>query len=178
MFRVNALRDSGGKQLRFSEGVFLQTGTYSTGFGYVSWLKRSRSQHVLTLSLEEQDTEELFDLSLISALEIDIIPYVGDERVPDYIILQLAKMLRQGSLLHQTFDEALGDGSISRSHSTTSSESSVSTKIDSYSGTTVNSAVVPRERFSYWCLDLLFLVCSNTDKGADIRIYTCHILLT
>ena len=126
----------------------------------------------MTLTLEEQDTEELFDLSLISALEIDIIPYVGDERVPDYIILQLAKMLHQGSLLHQSFDEALGDGSISRSHSTTSSESSVSTKIDSYSGTTVNSAVVPRERFSYWCLDLLFLVCSNTDKGADIHIYT------
>jgi len=124
--------------------------------------------HVLTLSVEEQEAEEIFDLSLISALEIDVVPFIGDRRVPDYIILQLAKVLHQGSLLHQSFNDSFDDDAMARSPSVSPSGSSASTKVDSYSGTTVNIPVVPRERFSYWCLDLLFLVCSDIDKDNEI----------
>lgn len=87
--------------------------------------------------------------------------------MPDYIILQLAKVLHQGSLLYQTYNDSFDDA-MARSHSVSPSGSSVSTKVDSYGGTTVNIPVVPRERFSYWCLDLLFLVCSDIDKGDAI----------
>lgn len=117
--------------------------------------------------MEEQEAEEIFDLSLISSLELDVIPFIGDRRVPDYIILQLAKVLHQGSLLYQTYNDSFDDA-MTRSHSVSPSGSSVSTKVDSYGGTTVNIPVVPRERFSYWCLDLLFLVCSDIDKGDAI----------
>ena len=33
-------------------------------------------------------------------------------------------------------------------------------------GSTDFGSLVPRERFSYWCFDLLFLICSETTKGA------------
>ena len=36
---------------------------------------------------------------------------------------------------------------------------------DSGIGTTDPGHFLPRERFSYWCFDLLFLVCSETSKG-------------
>jgi hypothetical protein len=32
-------------------------------------------------------------------------------------------------------------------------------------GSTAPVVEVSRERFSYWCLDLLFLICSDTSKG-------------
>jgi hypothetical protein len=32
-------------------------------------------------------------------------------------------------------------------------------------GSTAPARGVSRERFSYWCLDLLFLICSDTSKG-------------
>ena len=33
-------------------------------------------------------------------------------------------------------------------------------------GTTSSGRFVPRERFSYWCFDLLFLICSDISQGA------------
>jgi len=38
---------------------------------------------------------------LIRSLETDVIPRIGDDRVPDYLITQLAKVLQQDSLLLQ-----------------------------------------------------------------------------
>jgi len=38
---------------------------------------------------------------LITSLETDVIPCVGDDRVPDYPITQLAKVLQQGLWLLQ-----------------------------------------------------------------------------
>ena len=32
-------------------------------------------------------------------------------------------------------------------------------------GTTVPMVQLPRERFAYWCFDLLFLICSNSQDG-------------
>jgi len=37
-------------------------------------------------------------------------------------------------------------------------------------GSTDPGALLPRERFSYWCFDLLFLICSDVTKGASIVI--------
>lgn len=33
-------------------------------------------------------------------------------------------------------------------------------------GTTVESVEVGRERFAYWCLDALFLLCSSDESGS------------
>ncbi|KAH9934248.1 uncharacterized protein B0H18DRAFT_1082813 [Fomitopsis serialis] len=78
--------------------------------------------------LDMQETEENFDLALIAALEIDVVPYLGDA-------------------LSQEFEkvEKFGTDVVAL-------------------GTTESGHFRPRERFSYWCLDLLFLICSDTAK--------------
>ncbi|CDO76858.1 hypothetical protein BN946_scf185033.g55 [Trametes cinnabarina] len=133
----------------------------------------SASEH---FPLEIQEAEENFDLALVASLEIDVVPYLGDSSVPDYIISQLARVLQQGSQLRVTDDDLppspssmpdvtkdmveamedrfpknvdkpakFGDGSIGM-------------------GTTAPGRFLPRERFSYWCFDLLFLICSDTSQ--------------
>lgn len=114
-----------------------------------------------------QEAEENFDLALISSLEIDVLPYIGDSRVPDPLIRQLSKVLQQGSALYE-------------SDSKSSASSSPITEAlrqpgefgfgkgglpeGSYGSTDLGTPL-PRERFSYWCLDLLFLMCSDFCKG-------------
>lgn len=128
-----------------------------------------RSSAVEAFSLEVQEAEENFDLSLIAALEIDVIPQLGDRRISDSLVIQLAKVLSHGSRLHDL-------------HNTRSENSSPPTKTNANRksndhdfetvdmseyeiGSTVSGAPLPRERFSYWCFDLLCLVCSDTAKG-------------
>ncbi|KAJ7242359.1 hypothetical protein B0H12DRAFT_1132442 [Mycena haematopus] len=115
--------------------------------------------------LQKQEEEENFDLSLIGALEIDVVPQLGEKRVPDALVGQLAKVLQQGSRLYES---ELG----SNPHSPVSSSGSrefEKIEIDGQyeNGSTQSGAVVPRERFSYWCFDLLFLICSNTTKDQE-----------
>ncbi|KAJ7123851.1 hypothetical protein C8R43DRAFT_1098976 [Mycena crocata] len=115
--------------------------------------------------LQMQEAEENFDLALIGALEIDVVPHLGDKRVPDALVGQLAKVLQQGSRLYEA---ELG----SNPHSPVSSSGSREfEKIEMdgryENGSTQSGALVPRERFSYWCFDLLFLICSNTTKDQE-----------
>ncbi|KAJ6632164.1 hypothetical protein B0H10DRAFT_1976381 [Mycena sp. CBHHK59/15] len=116
-------------------------------------------------SLDVQEAEENFDLALIAALEIDVVPHLGDKRVPDSLVGQLAKVLHHGSRLYEA-------GLASGPHSPVSSSGSREfEKIEMDGlyehGTTQSGALVPRERFSYWCFDLLFLICSDTTKDQE-----------
>ena len=119
-----------------------------------------------SFSLSEQEDEENFDLSLISSLETDVIPCIGDDRVPDYLITQLAKVLQQGSqlLLNESDDEyPPTPSSLTRPSGKSAGQGD---KADSERiGSTALARAVSRERFPYWCLDLLFLICSDTSKG-------------
>lgn len=117
-----------------------------------------------SMPLEEQEAEELFDLSLIAALEIDVVPYLADERVPDYVVVQLAKTLHRGSQMYFAEDGATDCSSVS-ALSNADTDSSISTKVDGAMGPTLYTRTFPRERFSYWCFDLLFLICSDTIQG-------------
>lgn len=124
-----------------------------------------------------QEAEENFDLALIGALEIDVVPHLGDSRVSDSLVSQLAKVLHQGSRLYES--EA-SSGGTSRSHSPTGSVNGTSrssrdfVKLETPSayslGSTTSGSLVPRERFSYWCFDLLFLICSNITKGNSMNL--------
>ncbi|KAF9233451.1 guanine nucleotide exchange factor in Golgi transport N-terminal-domain-containing protein [Melanogaster broomeanus] len=109
------------------------------------------------LSLEEREVEENFDLALISSLEIDLVPHLGNPRVPDYLVAQLAKILHQGSL---------GNGTSSTGSSRNSREEFEKLDLESL-GSTATGDVVPRERFSFWCFDLLFLICSNVTSDQE-----------
>jgi hypothetical protein len=110
---------------------------------------------------------------LITSLETDVIPCLGDDRVPDYLITQLAKVLQQGSqLLQHEQDEDLPPTPVSPPQSKSKSKSKSTTRKgkaqaddEAVMGSTAPVREVSRERFSFWCLDLLFLICSDTAKG-------------
>lgn len=139
-----------------------------------------------TFPLEMQESEENFDLALVAALEIDVVPYLGDPSVSDYLITQVAKLLHQGSCLREvesfeppspppTTDPKPGNNEKPDRHRKKMSKKRASVTesptIDKFGaaesdiGTTDPGQFLPRERFSYWCFDLLFLVCSETSKG-------------
>ncbi|KAI0795954.1 hypothetical protein C8Q75DRAFT_791099 [Abortiporus biennis] len=115
--------------------------------------------------LEVQEAEENFDLALVASLEIDVVPHLGDTRVPDYVVSQLARVLHQGSQLRESEDyEPPSPKSLETRSNRSSREFE---KIEKFgdgqlvSGTTDGGRHLPRERFSYWCFDLLFLICSD-----------------
>ncbi|CCO28933.1 Protein MON2 homolog [Rhizoctonia solani AG-1 IB] len=110
------------------------------------------------LPLDVQDAEENFDLTLLSSLEVDIIPHLGGARVPDYVITQFARILHAASTLH-----TIGG---SGTKSNVGGES-----WEDEDPTTESMRSVPRERFAYWAFDLLALVCAavETDLEAERR---------
>ncbi|EMD41098.1 hypothetical protein CERSUDRAFT_111675 [Gelatoporia subvermispora B] len=134
----------------------------------------------LNLPLNLQQEDENFDLALVAALEIDVVPYLGERNIPDYVVSQLAKVLQQGSKLRDTESyippsPPLSDGkpATHSSRDATRPDSSLSSefeKLDKFGetdvglGTTETGRFLPRERFAYWCFDLLFLICSDTAK--------------
>ncbi|KAI0300723.1 hypothetical protein B0F90DRAFT_1722805 [Multifurca ochricompacta] len=120
-------------------------------------------------SLLEQEEEENFDQSLITSLETDAVPCLGEDRVPDYLIAQVAKVLHQGSqLLQHESEEDYPPTPTSLMPPDGRSDSKVEHE---EVGSTVSLSAVSRERFSYWCLDLLFFICSDTaiDREASRR---------
>ncbi|KAF8151507.1 hypothetical protein B0H34DRAFT_664561 [Crassisporium funariophilum] len=133
--------------------------------------------------LDVQEAEENFDLALIASLEIDVVPHLGEGRVPDALVSQLGKMLYRGSRLYNAEDGGSSSESTSSPSTNTSSTSSnrASPPLSSRSrtknitidekyselGSTDHGSLVPRERFSYWCFDLLFLVCSDTTRDQE-----------
>jgi hypothetical protein len=139
-----------------------------------------------SFSLEAQEAEENFDLALIGALEIDVVPHLGDTRIPDSLVSQLARVLHQGSQLYESDPESEDSRSASPALPDTLTTGKVVTRKSRGSqeyekvrlereydlGSTDSGSLVPRERFSYWCFDLLFLICSNTTKGSFIKLFT------
>ncbi|KAF9484605.1 hypothetical protein BDN70DRAFT_825412 [Pholiota conissans] len=143
-----------------------------------------------SFSLEVQEAEENFDLALIASLEIDVVPHLGGSRIPDDLVATLGKILQKGSKIYEG-EEAGSSRSSSISHNTisprpTSIETTPSkeshTKVPGsplkveamhlnahYSdiGSTDFGSLLPRERFSYWCFDLLFLICSDITKDQE-----------
>ena len=83
--------------------------------------------------------------------------------------------------MHDVEDAEPKAPTFERTHSKDSSKASIrsgssDTQVEP-TGVTNNEPLVPRERFSYWCLDLLFLVCSNTAKGAFVLFLSNYVML-
>src|SRR5579863_1854405 len=128
---------------------------------------RKISSAIDNLPFSEQEDEENFDQSLITSLEKDVIPCLGDDRVPDYLIIQLAKVLQHGSQLlqHEQDDDWPPTPMSPPPSNTKPAARKGKADAEMVVGSTVPVREVLRERFSYWCLDLLFLICSDTSKG-------------
>ena len=143
-----------------SVAVYLQIGQFDSSVLQYANTSMMCSSSAEAFSLEVQEAEENFDLSLIAALEIDVIPQLGDRRIPDSLVIQLAKVLSHGSRLHDLRSENSSLPKANESHDFETVDMS-----EYEIGSTVSGAPLPRERFSYWCCDLLCLVCSDTAKG-------------
>ncbi|KAF8874390.1 hypothetical protein CPB84DRAFT_1817905 [Gymnopilus junonius] len=135
-----------------------------------------------TYSLEVQEAEENFDLALIASLEIDVVPHLGGPRVPDSLVSQLGRILQSGSKIYEAEEtyaippsktssvSSLSSKSTPNSPTRTVSSSSSVTKIDmdfAYHGSTDFGNLLLREKFSYWCFDLLFLICSDVTHDQE-----------
>lgn len=121
---------------------------------------------VTQLTLEQRQEEENFDLTLISSLEIDVSPRLGHRRIPDHLVGQLGTILQHGSRIY----EADAGWTTPASTSPTTAEFQKVTATGQDLGRTESGALTVRERFSYWCLELLFLICSNvTEENAKER---------
>ncbi|TFK51181.1 hypothetical protein OE88DRAFT_1807990 [Heliocybe sulcata] len=121
------------------------------------------------LPLNVQEAEEDFDLALIASLEIDVVPHLGDARVPDYLISHLAKVLHQGSKLVDFSDSEYAQTQIPTPTASPGRKSNKAVEKDRVyeMGTTETGRVFPRERFSYWCFDLLYLICSDVSSDQE-----------
>jgi hypothetical protein len=162
-YRTTGLRGFGDKFLTSSEAVSSQTGEASTLSPSAFSSPKFVSSPVLSFPLEAQKSEENFDLALIASLEIDVVPYLGDSRVPDYLILQLGKMLHSGSQVQQPEDSHHSEPVTP--NSTCSGETKTKSRhgkklsnrgnaiVETETGTTRSGKLVPRESFSYWCFD-------------------------
>jgi hypothetical protein len=111
--------------------------------------------------LEIQAQEEDFDLALLTELEEHVVPRLGTPRVPDALVAELARILHRGSEVYELEDAPLS----STSFASLSNNKSVDMVHISDLGSTEPGQLVPRERFSYWCFDLLFLICSRISEG-------------
>jgi hypothetical protein len=85
-----------------------------------------------------------------------LFPRFGDDRVPDYLITQLAKVLQQGSqlLLNESDDDDYPPTPSSLTKPNGKSAARGDKADSERMGITAPARGVSRERFSYWCLDL------------------------
>jgi hypothetical protein len=122
------------------------------------------NEPLLTMTLTQQRSEEDFEYAVLSSLESDIVPKLGNSAIPDDAIIALARSLSSASDLHEPRHEEppkavrtpRPDGNL---RSPTLATGSTADEID-----------LPRERFSYWCLDLLFFMCAGRAESAFFQL--------
>jgi hypothetical protein len=143
-----------------SEVAYWRIGECSSTCCLPRRLKECCSSSAESLSLDLQEAEENFDLSLLKSLETDVVRHLGDLRLSEHLVAQLGRVLQQGSKIydgpHREVYKANGERD---------------TTYGVY-GSTEHGVLVSRERFAYWCLDLLFVVCEGSAQGVYGSAYS------
>ncbi|GAA5982776.1 hypothetical protein JCM10908_006780 [Rhodotorula pacifica] len=114
--------------------------------------------------------EENFDLSLLVTLEQDVLPVVGSSAVPDDLIRRLGKAIQLASRLHRLDlppDEEIADDDTVEGVEPRFDPDFDRQACGKLKGTTVQSIEVQKERFAYWNLDTLFMICDVKQAGTD-----------
>lgn len=99
-------------------------------------------------------------------IEMHILPRLGSRVISDDAITALARAVRDGSRLHEISQDTTSSSPAmtlnGSADSFARSEDHVSmTSSGDLDGTTIGESELPRERFAYWCFDLLFLMCQR-----------------
>ncbi|BGP35773.1 Endocytosis and vacuole integrity protein [Rhodotorula toruloides] len=110
--------------------------------------------------------EEEFDLALLASLEHDVLPHLGSPRVPDDLVRRLAKALQLASRLYRLdLPDPSADAHIEPRFILDFDEQVEGEMF----GTTVEIVDNRKERFAYWCLDMLFLICGGDKASGPAR---------
>ncbi|CAB4394110.1 unnamed protein product [Rhizophagus irregularis] len=132
----------------------------------------SNSNPQTSIKMEQQDTDEDFDMNFLFRIQSDVMVHMGRPRVPQNLIRDLVKTIQEGSQLY--FSEVkrqeimndylnkplpIPNGTPSR---TKKSLEKLSEKVE---GSTAKIVPVARERFAYACLQCLFDLCSDDQTG-------------
>ncbi|GES88442.1 hypothetical protein RCL_jg5346.t1 [Rhizophagus clarus] len=128
----------------------------------------SNSNPQTSIKMEQQDTDEDFDMNFLFRLQSDVMIHMGRPRVPQSLIRDLIKTIQEGSQLYFSDvkrQELMNDylnkplpipnGTSSRIKK---SPERLSEKVE---GSTAKIVPVARERFAYACLQCLFDLCSD-----------------
>lgn len=121
------------------------------------------------------------------SLERDVLPNFGSSFVPDTLIRRLGKTLQLASRLHHLdLPTPLPSHSQHNGHPydtppPTPPEPRFDPDFDrqvvgEMQGTTVEVVEAARERFGYWCLDLMFHMCEGGEQGEPPRVRPCPSL--
>lgn len=127
------------------------------------------SSIVDTLSLKDQATDESFDLRYLSSLETDLIPIIGSSRVPDHLIVKLARVLQQASRFYR-FET---DGPVPSSPEL--GEQRAPAAGEELYGTTAEIVGLPKERFRRWCFDVLFMLGQRVETSESALSPYAHV---
>ena len=122
--------------------------------------------------MDEQEADENFDFSVIACLENDVVPQLGDPRLSDKVVVELGQTLQRGSTVYE-LEDTLSASSTATAGISRAAPGVEQVNVDTqYSelGSSRTGKTAPRERFSYWCLDLLFAVCSSEHRGSCIYV--------
>jgi len=98
-----------------------------------------------------------------------VVPQLGDPRLSDEVIVKLGQTLQRGSTVYE-LEETLSDSSMAAAAVSRAAPGVERVNIDTQYSELVSSQTgkaAPRERFSYWCLDLLFAVCSCEHRDQE-----------
>ncbi|PWN18267.1 hypothetical protein BCV69DRAFT_80150 [Microstroma glucosiphilum] len=108
--------------------------------------------------------DQAYDLLLLSTFEVNIWPILGDRKTPSALIEQFATVLARASRLYDDSAVQRGPPPASQAWSAKAIAGADDVSPSLKGGTVLELPPSPRELFSFACLDLMFLICS--DRGA------------
>ncbi|KZP00948.1 hypothetical protein CALVIDRAFT_580907 [Calocera viscosa TUFC12733] len=141
------------------------------------------------MPLPEQDTEEVFDRALLTAIEQHVVPYLGQSKLPVELVQRLPQLLESSSVLHQPAAEPdfvasneVHNSPLPQDKQPHTPQSILrSSSEHAVYGDSVSVTALSRERYRYWqvnssewtavshmsfrCFDLLFTTCSSLKPG-------------
>ncbi|CAO3586280.1 unnamed protein product [Absidia cylindrospora] len=133
-----------------------------------------------SLTIEELDVDEHFDISIISMIQNDIVVYLGQDRVPWDIIKKFVNVIRESSRLYYVDEHEISHRDQLNTNNNTKDTRSTTTvannddpsngRTSDLMGTTGTIIPVMKESFAYAAFKLMFGLCSAERKGyEDVR---------
>lgn len=115
------------------------------------------------MKIEELDIDEHFDISVLNAIQNDIVVHLGQPRVPIEVIEKLVNVIRESSRLY--YVEDVTEKPHEESGGSKKSNFLANDRSSDIVGTTGTIVPVMKESFAYASLMTLFTLCSAEKQG-------------